>query len=67
MISTAVAPRLCKMLQVGALDPYSARGVRRMIDLAEQVEASVGTDSNKFQVLCCDYNWWISNITRISR
>lgn len=50
MISTAVAPRLCKMLEAGALDPYSARDVRRMIDLAEQVEASIGTDSSKFQV-----------------
>jgi len=50
MISTAVAPRLCKMLEAGALDPYSARDIRRLIDLAEQVEASIGTDSNKFQV-----------------
>ncbi|KAF8442882.1 nineteen complex-related protein 2-domain-containing protein, partial [Boletus edulis BED1] len=51
MISTAVAPRLCKMLEAGALDPYSARDVRRMIDLAEQVEASIGMDSNKFQMI----------------
>ncbi|KAF8551693.1 GCFC-domain-containing protein [Imleria badia] len=51
MISTAVTPRLCKMLEVGALDPYSAMDIRRMIDLAEQVEASVGTDSNKFQMI----------------
>lgn len=55
MVSTAVAPRLCKMLEAGALDPYSADDVRRMIDLAEQVEASIGTDSNKFQVLCCSW------------
>ena len=54
MISTAVAPRVCKMLEAGALDPYSARDARRMIDLAEQVEASIGTDGNKFQV-----QWWV--------
>lgn len=57
MISTAVAPGLCKVLEAGALDPYSAKNVQRVIDLAEQVEASIGTDSNKFQVLCC--SWWL--------
>ena len=53
MISTVVVPRLCKMVEAGAFDAYSAGDVRRMIDLAEQVEASVETDSNKLQVLCC--------------
>ncbi|KIK91590.1 hypothetical protein PAXRUDRAFT_149172 [Paxillus rubicundulus Ve08.2h10] len=51
MISTAVVPRICKMLEAGAFDPYSGKDIRRMIDLAEQVEASVGTDNNKFQML----------------
>jgi len=51
MISTAVVPRICKMLEAGAFDPYSGKDIRRMIDLAEQVEASVGADNNKFQML----------------
>ncbi|KAG8214632.1 nineteen complex-related protein 2-domain-containing protein [Butyriboletus roseoflavus] len=51
MVSAAAVPRLCKMVEAGALDPYSARDVRRMIDLAEQVEASIGTDCNKFQMI----------------
>lgn len=55
MISTAVVPRLCKIVEAGALDPYSAKDVRRMVDLAEEVEASVGTESNKFEVLCRSY------------
>ncbi|KAF9241159.1 GCFC-domain-containing protein [Melanogaster broomeanus] len=42
MISTAVVPRICKMLEAGRIT---------MIDLAEQVEASVGTDSHKFQMI----------------
>ncbi|KAH0832088.1 GCFC-domain-containing protein [Lanmaoa asiatica] len=51
MISTAITPHVCKILEAGALDPLSTRDVRRMIDLAEQVEASIGMDSNKFQMI----------------
>ncbi|KDQ62610.1 hypothetical protein JAAARDRAFT_203706 [Jaapia argillacea MUCL 33604] len=51
MISTAVIPRLCKLIGGGAFDPYSDRHVRRMIDLAEQVESSVQDDNLKFQAL----------------
>ncbi|KAH7885246.1 GCFC-domain-containing protein [Phlebopus sp. FC_14] len=51
MVSTAVVPRICKMLEAGALDPYSAGGIRRMIDIAEQVEASIGTDNPKFEAM----------------
>ncbi|KAG9315745.1 GCFC-domain-containing protein [Chiua virens] len=50
MISTAVVPRLCKILEA-VLDPYSAKDVRTVIDLAEQVEASIGIDNNKFQIV----------------
>ena len=50
MISTAVVPRLCKVVEGGAFDPYSNKNLRRMVDLAEQVEASVEKDSQKFQV-----------------
>jgi hypothetical protein len=50
MISTAVIPRLCKLIEGGGFDPYSAKHVRRMVDLAEQVEASVARDNLKFHV-----------------
>ena len=50
MISTAIVPRLCKIVEGGAFDPYSANSLRRMVDLVEQVEASVERGSQKFQV-----------------
>lgn len=49
MVSTSVVPRLCKVIQGGAFDPYSARHIRVLIDLAEQVEASATQD--KFELL----------------
>ncbi|KZT27360.1 hypothetical protein NEOLEDRAFT_1176784 [Neolentinus lepideus HHB14362 ss-1] len=51
MISTAVLPRLAKMVAGGAFDPYSAKHVRRIVDLAEEVEASIEPDNLKFQTL----------------
>ncbi|EDR13826.1 uncharacterized protein LACBIDRAFT_309262 [Laccaria bicolor S238N-H82] len=51
MISTAVIPRLCKLVEGGAFDAYSEQHVRRMVDLAEEVEASVETGNMKFQTL----------------
>lgn len=50
MISTAIIPRLCKSIEVGAFDPYSAKNVQSMLDIAEQLEASVETNNVKFQV-----------------
>lgn len=50
MISTAVIPRLCKLLEGGGFDPYSARDTRRLTNLAEQVEASVEKDNLKYEV-----------------
>lgn len=51
MISTAIIPRFCKIVESGgAFDPYSARDVRRAIDFVEQVEASVEREDLKFQV-----------------
>ena len=51
MISTAVIPRICKILEGGALDPYSERHIKRMVDLAEEVEASVEENhTGKLQV-----------------
>ncbi|GJJ15762.1 hypothetical protein Clacol_010040 [Clathrus columnatus] len=51
MISQAVIPRLCKIIQGGALDPYSTGHIRRLIDMAEQVEASVEQDGVRFHAL----------------
>ena len=50
MITTAVIPRLAKVLEGGAFDAYSEKHVRRVIDLAEEVEASIEPDSIKLQV-----------------
>lgn len=52
MITTAILPRLCKLIEGGALDPYSAKDVRSIVDLAEQIEASTENDHLKFQVSC---------------
>lgn len=51
MISTAVIPRLCKIVDAGGFDPHSSRDLRRLIDLAEQVEAEVERGSLKFGLL----------------
>ena len=50
MISTAIVPRVCKLIEGGALDPYSAKDVRTIVDLAEQIESSIERDNLKFQV-----------------
>jgi GC-rich sequence DNA-binding factor len=52
MISQALIPRLSKIIEGGAFDPYSARHTRRVIDIAEQVEASVEQEAVRFQVRC---------------
>ncbi|KAI0053189.1 hypothetical protein FA95DRAFT_1552680 [Auriscalpium vulgare] len=51
MISTAVIPRLAKLIESGALDPFSVRDVRRAVDLAEEIEVSVERSNLKFQIL----------------
>lgn len=55
MISQAVIPRLCKIIQAGAFDPYSALHTRRVIDIAEQIEASVEENGARFQVRFFDF------------
>ncbi|KAL4245564.1 Intron Large complex component GCFC2-like protein [Abortiporus biennis] len=51
MISTAILPRICKIVERGGLDPYSAKDIRRLIDLAEEIEISVAKDHAKFEML----------------
>lgn len=53
MISTAIIPRFCKLIEGGVFDPYSAEHVRTLVDVAEQIEASVQRDDLKFQVRVC--------------
>lgn len=50
MISSAIIPRLCKIIEGGGFDCYSSQDLRRLTDLAEQIELSVEKDSLKFEV-----------------
>ena len=50
-ITTAVLPRLSKLIEGGALDPFSGRDVRRLVDLAEEIEVSIEKGNHKFQVI----------------
>jgi len=50
MISTVVIPRICKLLESGALDVYSKRHIRRAVDLFQEVEASINGENVKLQV-----------------
>ncbi|KAJ3572963.1 hypothetical protein NP233_g2748 [Leucocoprinus birnbaumii] len=51
MVSTAIIPRICKLTESGALDVYSGNHIRRMIDLFEEVEASVEGESAKLSAI----------------
>lgn len=50
MISTAVLPKICRCVEGGGFDPYSRKHIRRMVDMAEEIEASVGRGNLKFEV-----------------
>ena len=51
MVSTAIVPRLCKIVEGGGFNPYSMKDVRTAVDLVEQVEVAVRDTANlKFQV-----------------
>lgn len=50
-ITTVVLPRLTKLLEGGALDPFSGKNIRRLVDLAEEVEISVEKSNHRFQVI----------------
>jgi len=50
-IMTAVLPRLSKLIEGGALDPFSEKDIRRLVNLAEEIEVSVERSSHKFQVI----------------
>lgn len=51
MVSTAIVPMLCKIVEGGGFNPYSMKDVRTATDLVEQVEIAVRDIANlKFQV-----------------
>lgn len=50
MVSTAIIPRVCKVVEGGALDVYSEGHIKRMVDLAEEIEATMDEGNSKFQV-----------------
>jgi len=51
MVSTAIVPRLCRVIEGGGFNPYSMKDVRTATDLVEQVEIAVRDTANlKFQV-----------------
>jgi GC-rich sequence DNA-binding factor len=50
-ITTAVLPRLSKLIEGGAIDPFSGRDIRRLVDLAEEIEVSIEKGNHKFQVI----------------
>ncbi|QRW20232.1 Pre-B-cell leukemia transcription factor-interacting protein 1 [Rhizoctonia solani] len=51
MTATAIIPRLSKLIQAGALDPYSGKHVKRLRDVVEQIEAIVQVDPAKLNPL----------------
>ncbi|THV03055.1 hypothetical protein K435DRAFT_716253 [Dendrothele bispora CBS 962.96] len=51
MITTAIVPRLAKVIEGGALDVYSDKQIKRAIDLTEEVEASVEEGNVKLHIL----------------
>ena len=50
IISSAVIPMICKVIDGGALDVYSSKHIKRIIDLSEEIEASLEAGNDKFQV-----------------
>ncbi|KAJ4501398.1 nineteen complex-related protein 2-domain-containing protein [Lentinula lateritia] len=52
MVSTAIIPRLSKIIETGALDVYSSSHVRRAVDLSEELEASVSEIFHKAVIAC---------------
>ncbi|TFK91874.1 GCFC-domain-containing protein [Polyporus arcularius HHB13444] len=51
MITTALIPRFCRILEGGGLDAYSATDIRRLVDLMEEIEISVDKQNPKFELL----------------
>jgi len=53
MISTAIIPKVCKLIESGMLDVYSERHIKRIVDFAEEIEATMEEGNTKFQVFSC--------------
>lgn len=53
MITTALIPRLSRIIEGGGFDPYSATDIRHLVDLGEEIEVSVDRQNQKFEVRQC--------------
>ncbi|KAH9042156.1 nineteen complex-related protein 2-domain-containing protein [Lactarius pseudohatsudake] len=51
IVSTTVLPRLSKLVEGGAFDPYSGKNIRRLLHSIEEIEVSVEKNHHKFQIL----------------
>ena len=63
MISTAVIPRIAKVIENGGFDPWSSKHVRRAAELAEELEMSMSKMDLKFQVR---FSMHVSRIRRLT-
>jgi hypothetical protein len=50
MVSTAVIPRICKLVEGGVFDAYSDANVKRIIDLSDEVAISLEHGNAKYLV-----------------
>jgi GC-rich sequence DNA-binding factor len=50
MCSTMLIPRLNALIAGGAFDAYSSTQIPRLIDMAEHLEAYLGTENIRFSV-----------------
>ncbi len=66
MCSNMLIPRLNDMIAQGAFDAYSKPHVSRAVDLAEQMEASLGRENLRYSVSDIVY-WYLILLTLSSR
>jgi GC-rich sequence DNA-binding factor len=50
MVATMFCPRLCAFIENGALNPYSTKQTRRLVEICEEVEVYVPRDDIKYKV-----------------
>ncbi|KAI0322031.1 nineteen complex-related protein 2-domain-containing protein [Amylostereum chailletii] len=51
MTSTTVIPLIARIVEEGGFDPWSGKDIRRLVDLAEELETLVERNNLKFQTL----------------
>jgi len=63
MVGTMLVPRLNALILGGAFDPYSRRQIPTLIDLVEQIEATLGSDHARFGVSGIFYYYYDDVLT----